>query len=87
MRYGFGGLIFRGAYTWRAYFRNSTVTFFENKTQRLSFLLSPLSISDRLNISNCCLPIHAGFKGLKDPLVKRITVADPGEGPPSPHYF
>ena len=82
MRYVFGGLIFRGAY-----FRNSTVTFFEIKTQRLSFLLSSLSISDRLNISNCCLPIHAGFKGLKDPLVKRITVADPGEGPPSPHYF
>ena len=39
-----GGLIFRGAYTWRGLFSEFYGDFFEIKTQRLSFLLSSLSI-------------------------------------------
>ena len=38
------GLIFRGAYTWRGLFSEFYGDFFEIKTQRLSFLLSSLSI-------------------------------------------
>ena len=72
------GLIFGGAY-----FRNFTVPFFEIKTP----FLSSLSISDKLNISNCCLPSHAGFKGWRIPLSKELQWRIQGRGSGSPIIF
>ena len=77
------GLYLEGLIHGGAYFRNFTVPFFEIKTP----FLSSLSISDKLNISNCCLPSHAGFKGWRIPLSKELQWRIQGRGSGSPTIF
>ena len=50
-------------------------------------MLSSPSISDKLNISNCCLPSHAGCKDWRIPLSKELPWRIQGRGSGSPIIF